>query len=269
MSVPVLDPNALPAETRAFYRQAVLTLKESSIPFLIGGAYSFAQYTGIQRHTKDFDVFVLPEDSERALLLFAGQGFRTELTFPHWLGKVYAGENFIDLIFSSGNGLATVDDAWFAHAGEADVFGEPVLLCPPEETVWSKAFIQERERFDGADVTHLIRARGRDFDWARLLRRFGPHWPVLLGHLILFRYIYPGERDAVPDAVLHELLRRQQQALGSTPPKARLCRGTLLSREQYLPDIEQWGYQDARLEPRGTMSAEEVAIWTDGIESKA
>ena len=28
------------------------------MPFLVGGAYAFARYTGIERHTKDFDVFV-------------------------------------------------------------------------------------------------------------------------------------------------------------------------------------------------------------------
>src|SRR5205085_362129 len=115
------------------------------------------------------------------------------------------GDSFIDIIFSSGNGLATVDEGWFSYAVKADVFGEPVLLCPPEETIWSKAFIQERERYDGADVAHLIRARGRDFDWPRLLRRFGPHWPVLLSHLILFGYIYPGERAIIPAGVMQDL----------------------------------------------------------------
>ena len=32
-------------------------------------------------------------------------------------------------------------------------------LIPVEEMIWSKGLIMERERFDGADVTHLIRAR--------------------------------------------------------------------------------------------------------------
>ena len=35
----------------------------------------------------------------------------------------------------------------------------------------------------------------------------------------------------------------------------RLCRGTLLSRSQYLTDVYEWGYQDARLAPHGRMSA--------------
>ena len=40
-------------------------------PFLVGGAYAFARYTGIERHTKDFDVFVRPRDFDRALDAFA------------------------------------------------------------------------------------------------------------------------------------------------------------------------------------------------------
>jgi hypothetical protein len=44
-----------------------------------------------------------------------------------------------------------VDDLWFAHATPGDVLGIPVRLCPPEEMIWSKAFIMERERYDGAD----------------------------------------------------------------------------------------------------------------------
>ena len=45
----------------------------------------------------------------------------------------------------------------------------------------------------------------------------------------------------------------------------RICYGTLLSRQQYLIDINERGYRDARLGPLGTMSEEEIAKWTAGI----
>jgi hypothetical protein len=47
-----------------------------------------------------------------------------------------------------------------------------------------------------------------------------------------------------------------------------VCQGTIISRQQYLPDVLEWGYTDARLEPNGTMSAEEIADWTDAIGTK-
>ena len=62
---------------------------------------------------------------------------------------------------------------------------------PVEEMIWSKAFLMERERFDGADVPHLMRARQQRSNWPRLLPRFGEHWRVLLAHLVLFPYVYP------------------------------------------------------------------------------
>src|SRR5206468_1316705 len=97
------------------------------------------------------------------------------------------------VIFSSGNGVAKVDDEWFEHATAGRFLGEDIQLCPPEEMIWSKGFLLERERCDAADVIHLIHARGPRLDWERLLRRFGPHWRVLLSHLILFGFVYPGE----------------------------------------------------------------------------
>src|SRR5207244_4766554 len=113
-----------------------------------------------------------------------------------------------DIIFCSGNGACPVDDAWFLHATTGEVLGAGVQLVPVEEMIWQKAFIMERERFDGADVNHLIRACGQQLDWERLLARFGPNWRVLLAHLVLFGFAYPSEREAVPEAVLQDLTYR-------------------------------------------------------------
>ena len=83
-----------------------------------------------------------------------------------------------------------------------------VQIAPAEETLWSKAFVMERERFDGADVAHIILAYGERLDWGRLRERFGAHWRVLLAHLVLFGFIYPSARSRVPVAVMEELLGR-------------------------------------------------------------
>jgi hypothetical protein len=245
-----------------FYRKALTLLRESGVPFLIGGAYALERYTGIERHTKDFDVFLLPEDAPRVLDYFAARGYRTEMTFPHWLGKVYEGDECIDLIFSSGNGVARVDRAWLEHATAATLWDTPVMLCPVEETIWSKSFVLERERYDGADVAHLLRARGADLDWRRLLDRFDGHWRVLFSHLILFGFIYPGERDRIPAWVMQEMVAGLRAETGAGEAAEHVCQGTLLSRAQYLPDVEQWGYRDPRVRPKGTMTQAQVDRWT-------
>jgi len=255
-----LDP-----QTRDFYLRSLRRLKESGIRFHVGGAYALARYTGIERHTKDLDLFVKPDDAGRVLKLFADSGHQTDLTFPHWLGKVYEGEAFPDIIFRSGNGVAAVDDEWLGHGEPDEVLGEPVALCPAEEILWQKSFVQERERYDGADVAHLLRARGDRLDWDRLLRRFGPNWRVLMAHLVLFGFVYPGERAKIPAGVEGELARRlAEETARPEPAGGTLCRGPLLSREQYLIDTGTWGYTDARLDS-GVMTPQEIAHWTAAI----
>src|SRR5205807_7701504 len=138
-----------------FSRPAFEILGDAGVPFLLGGAYAFGHYTGIPRHTKDLDLFLRRADVRAALAAFTAAGYRTELLFAHWLGKAFHGNDFVDIIFSSGNGMCPVDDAWFDHAIEAEVLGAKVRLVPAEEMVWQKAYIMERERFDGADVNHL------------------------------------------------------------------------------------------------------------------
>jgi hypothetical protein len=256
----ILDPVA-----REFYCQTIGVFERAGIDFLIGGAYAFARYTGIERHTKDFDVFVREADFERTLSALEAAGYATAVPFPHWLGKAYCGEFFVDLIFGSGNGIAVVDDDWFTYAVRDTVFDLPVLLSPAEEMIWSKALIQERERFDGADVAHLILARGPEIDWQRLLLRFAGNWRVLLSHLVMFGFIYPSERERVPGWVLHELMQRLQQSLSAPTPVQRICRGTLLSRQQYLHDIERLGFLDARALPENPMSDNQIATWTAAI----
>lgn len=253
------------AGTTAFYRQVLEILNAAAIPHLVGGAYALNRYTGINRYTRDLDIFICRSDYGRISAALLQSGYPTELTFPHWLAKIHANGVYIDLIFSSGNGIAEVDDAWFEYAGAAEVLGIPTRICPVEEMIWSKAFIMERERFDGADIVHLLRACGDRLDWQRLFRRFEPHWRILLSHLVLFGFVYPADRDLVPVAVMDELLDRLRHESHTAPPQHSICLGTLLSREQYLTDIDEQGLQDGRVMPIGNMTMNDIAIWTQAI----
>ena len=248
-----------------FYRHALAILKNAEIPHLVGGAYAYARYTGIERHTKDFDVFILQEDFGRAAWAFQKAGYKAELTFPHWLGKAFHNDDFVDLIFSAGNGVAAVDDLWFQHAVKEKVFGVDVELIPAEEMIWSKGLIMERERFDGADVAHVLRAAGDRLDWRRMIDRFGPYWRALYAHIVLFGFIYPSDRTKVPEWVMDELTERVQQETRAGNAEEKVCYGAIISRQQYLKDIADWGYEDAR-RVHDTMTDEDIAHWTAGIE---
>jgi hypothetical protein len=252
----------------AFYRRVLEILNASEMPYLVGGAYALNWYTGVRRHTKDLDIFIRRDDYPPVSALLMKAGYRAELTYPHWLAKVSDNGNTIDLIFSSGNGVAEVDEDWFAYAVGAQVMDLPARLCPVEEMIWSKAFVMERERFDGADIVHLILTCAAQLDWQRLMSRFEPHWRLLLSHLVLFGFVYPAQRDRVPAWVMEELLERLHDDIRTPPPTEHICLGPLLSREQYLTDIGQWGYDDARVSPLGNMSVQDTVTWTDAIKRK-
>ena len=170
----------------------------------------------------------------------APSGIYTRLSFPHWLGKALSGKSQVDIIFSGGNGLTRVDDDWFARAVPARVLGFNVLLNPPEELLWSKSFVMERERYDGADVLHLILARAETLDWEHVCDRFRGHEGILLSYLLLFRYVYPGEAGRLPFWLIPQLL----EARDPSGTRAARCAGARsLSRAQYLVDVEKWGYR--------------------------
>ena len=255
-----------------FYRICIEVLDEAKIPFLVGGAYALRTYAEIVRDTKDFDVFIREKHLDAALAAFERAGFKSEKTHAHWLAKVFCGDCFIDLIFRAGNGLCDVDEAWFAHARESEMLDKKIALCPPEEIIWMKSYIMERERFDGADIAHILRLRAEEIDWKRLLERFGPDWRVLMSHLVMFGFVYPSEKNRIPKNVLDDLLarlnREQRDEISNDEAAKKICNGTLISRAQYLPDVERWGYRDGRREPRVQMSKKEIEEWTQKVEEK-
>src|SRR3954470_48796 len=98
----------LDRQTIDFYLRSLQLLDESGIDYLVGGAYGLAFHAGVVRHTKDLDVFVRAPDRDPALEMFSRNGYRAELTFPHWLGKAFDPTDettFVDVIYGSGNGL--------------------------------------------------------------------------------------------------------------------------------------------------------------------
>src|SRR5262249_62152878 len=115
------------------FAETLRALSDAGVEFLIGGAFALSKYTGIERFTKDLDIFVREADCARTLDVLRRIGCQTEWTFRHWLAKARRDAALIDVIYSSGNGVAMVDDEWFAYAPEAEVCGIVSKLSPPEE----------------------------------------------------------------------------------------------------------------------------------------
>jgi hypothetical protein len=155
---------------------------------------------------------------------------------------------FVDLIFGMGNGVAFIDHAWQEHARPGTLAATPVMIAPAEELIWHRLFIHERHRHDMSDIVHVILSVGDTLDWDRLLKRVGPHWPLLLAQLQLFGYVYPGFRSRVPQSVMDTLLARARDRGCQDDPDEALTNGPLISKFSFAIDVREWGFVDTRSE---------------------
>lgn len=233
-----------PADADDFYAASLQILAESRIPCLVGGTFAVNCYTEINRATKDLDIFCKAGDFPRILLHFKDQGFDTEIEDERWIAKVRRGACFFDVIFGSAIAVVTVTEHWFQERHPAELYGVTIQLTPPTELIWSKALLQNRHRYDGADIAHLILRQDERIDWQRLLTHMEQYWEVLLMHLLNFRFIYPSERERVPRWLMDELLLRARQQADLPLPQTKVCRGRLFSPEDYRIDVAAWGFAD-------------------------
>ena len=93
-----------------FYISVLTELNASKLNFMLGGGFAMYHYTGIERDTKDLDIFCKPSEYSKILKLMAEKGYQTELTDVRWLVKIFEGEHYIDVIFDRVNNICRVDD---------------------------------------------------------------------------------------------------------------------------------------------------------------
>lgn len=240
-----MQPIIVSAAEQEAHANALRILTLSKIEFVVAGAAAVGYYTGLWRNTKDLDLFLTPEDLTAALTALAANGYTVEVPAPHWLAHAYCGPFYVDLIFGFGGWRAAIDRQWYDRGRPTTVLGEPVRMCPVEDLIWIKAYVAHRERFDGADVLHLINACHASMDWRHLLRRFDPCWQLLFFYVNLYRFVYPSNKSDVPAWLVHELVDRWQAQRTKSAANPRECRGTVIDRFSFLIDIRE-GYVDGR-----------------------
>ena len=168
------------------------------------------------------------------------RGFECEVRDPVWLAKAHKDGFFVDLITGMSNGALAVEDSWIERASPAVVHGVETRVLAPEELVASKIFVSRRERFDGADIAHVIYGTYPKFDWDRELQPVGNHWEMLLWSLLLFRYVYPAQTHYVPARIWSDLLARFQAEIAHPDPQAKF-RGSLVDENMFAIDLNEWG----------------------------
>jgi hypothetical protein len=227
-------------EAEACYRDALRALLDGGVPFVVGGAFAVHRHTGVWRPTKDLDIFLTPARIPESFTLLQRAGFETGIEDPVWLAKARRGRYFVDLITGVGNASLVVTDDWIGRGLPEVVLGIDCTVLAPEECVASKSFVAFRERFDGADVVHLIKACGLQMDWPRVLQLMDGHWELLYWSLVLYAYVYPARTDMVPIEVWVELTRRFTERV-RRPDKDAPFRGSLVDPRMFAIDVEEWG----------------------------
>jgi len=239
----------LSPEASSLYREVLEAINEHQLPYAVAGAFALQKYTGISRVTKDLDLFMRASDIPAALEYLRQLGFRCETPDPVWLSKAHRGEYFVDLISGMSNAVIVVDNSWMQRTLPAMIAGVPSRIISVEDLLGSKLFVVRRERFDGADIAHIIyRTRGQ-INWERVLALAGEHWEMVLWALVLFRYVYPAQTHYVPLPLWQELLNRYLHEIQHPNPDAPF-RGSLVDSNMFSIDVKDWGLPDVEAEYR-------------------
>ncbi len=233
----------MPPEQELLYRDVLLALEEHHVPYAVAGAFALREYTGICRMTKDLDVFLPAEAVSHALQLLREAGFECEITDPVWLAKAHRDDFFVDLITGMSNATIVVDQRWIERSQTAEIVGVKTRVLAPEELLASKLFVVRRERFDGADIAHIIYGKEGKLEWERILQLVGEHWEILFWMLLFFRYNYPAQTAYVPRWLWRDLLQRLSTAIEHPETNAPF-RGSLVDDYMFAIDVKEWKMED-------------------------
>jgi predicted nucleotidyltransferase len=236
-------PPQFPPEQEALFREVLLLLNEKQVPYAVSGAFALHAHTGIWRDTKDLDLFLTEQAAVHARQVLQEDGFEIEITDPVWLTKARREDFYVDLITGMSNGIITVGDSWIEGSARTKVTGVQTRVLAAEELIASKMFVLFRERYDGADIAHIIHGTRGRLDWDRLLHLAGDHWELLLYAMLMFKYAYPSKTDFIPKEVWRTMLDRTRQDIEHPNPKAEF-RGSLLDERMFAIDVQEWGMKD-------------------------
>jgi hypothetical protein len=198
------------SDNEIFHRvlnDAIVAVDASGIHYVMMGGIA-ATALGGHRFTHDIDIFVRPEDADRALEALAGADFVTERTDPSWLYKGFKNNVMVDVIYRS-SGPVFFDEEMYERSVMAHFNGRKVRTLSPEDLLIIKAMVLNEHSLslDEHCMRHLndllMILRTAELDWDYVLKRsrMGPR-------RVLSLLLYAQSLDLlVPTSVIKELVR--------------------------------------------------------------
>lgn len=192
----------IPDDQWRIYRTVIEAFREDGVAFALGGAFALATYSQHWRNTKDLDLFIHPDDRERAIATMTRVGlsdyYEREGYDRSWIYRGYCEGTIVDVIWAMPNHRAAVDEQWLKGGPAIMLRDQPVKVVPPEEIIWAKLYVMQRPRCDWPDVVNVVYGAGPSLDWRHLIDRLGSDLPLLTGAMSLFTWLCPGRSAALP-----------------------------------------------------------------------
>jgi hypothetical protein len=149
--------------------------------------------------THDLDVFISRADEPAAVDALVAAGYRVDPTPSSWLTKLWMGDVFLDVIYSS-SGPVELDEPMLGRAERAEVWGRKVPVVGPEDLIVTKALAHSEETAHyWWDALAIIAKRELDWEYLLMRARRGPRRTLSL-------LLYAQSIDlAVPDHLIRRL----------------------------------------------------------------
>jgi len=184
------------------YKLAIDKLREQGIRFAVGGGLAFSEYSGRVRNTKDLDLYVFPADRERAIQAVLNVGFEDYYDqHPYdrsWIFRSCNGPVIVDIMWTAPNHRMVVDPRWLTRGRDVEVYGTRLKMLPPEELIWAKLFVLQRDRCDWPDLLNIVSSVGHLLDWRHLVDRLGKDVCLLGSLLSAYRWMCPEQAGVLP-----------------------------------------------------------------------
>lgn len=228
-----------PSESQwPIYCAVIQQARARGIQYAIGGGLAVEAYTIHRVSTKDIDLYVTPEDRDAMIEVVTecglGDYYEVHPYDRNWIYRSYSGEVIVDIIWSMPNQRTQVDAEWLNRGRHIDIHGLRLRVLPPEELIWAKLYVLQRDRCDWPDILNLIHATAPELDWDHLLDRVGDDAPLLDAVLTIFQWLCP-QRSAQLPRHLKERLRSNH--CGGVPEKFRA--DLLDTRPWFVPVMPQ------------------------------
>ncbi len=186
----------------AVYAQAMAIARAREVAFAIGGGLAVSLYTGQWRPSRDIDLYVLTEQRQALIdgLLAAGlRDLHDDKPYDrNWIFRATRDDVIVDVIWATANQTAQVERRWLASGARAELHGVELPLLAPEEVLWSKVHVMQRDRCDWPDLLNLLYTQGPLLHWSRLLTLLAGDERLLGALLQLFAWVAPARAQQLP-----------------------------------------------------------------------